>query len=90
MLLLYLLTMAESREQKNSTTLIHDLNQAQFSAWGPYFVETVEIYYFSIKGNNLATYLSRILPFVELEFAPVHPALCTDISKFQDPGSIPV
>lgn len=90
MLLLYLLTMAESRKQKNSAALTHNLNQAQFSAWEPYFAETVEIYYFSIKGNNLATYVSRILPFVELEFAPVHPALCADMSKFQDPGNVPV
>lgn len=36
MLLLYLLRMAESREQKNSAALIHILNQAQFSAWELY------------------------------------------------------
>lgn len=65
MLLLYLLGMAESREQKNTAALIHNLNQAQFSAWELYFMEAVEIYYFSVKGNDLAKYISRILPFVE-------------------------
>ena len=44
MLLLYLLMMAESREQKNSGALIHNLNQAQFSAQESYFIEAVEIY----------------------------------------------
>lgn len=90
MLLLYLLMMAESKEQKNSAALIHNLNQAQFSAWEPYFMEAVDIYYFSVKGNELAKYVSRILPFVELEFAPVYIPLCMDMSKFQDSGNIPV
>lgn len=65
MLLLYLLRVAESREQKNSAALICNLNQAQFSAWELYFMEAVEIYCFSVKGNDLAKYTSRILPFVE-------------------------
>lgn len=90
MLLLYLLMMAESREQKNSTAFIHNLNQAQFSARDPYFMEAVEIYHFSDKSNELAKYVSRILPFVELEFAPVYILLCMDMSKFQDPGNVPV
>lgn len=90
MLLLYLLMMAESREQKNSAPLFHNLNQVQFSAWEPYFMEAVEIYYFSVKGNDLAKYVSRILPFVKLEFAPVYILLCMDMSKFQDLGSVPV
>lgn len=65
MLLLYLLRMAESREQKNSAALNHNLNQAQFGAWELYFMGAVEIYYFSVKGSDLAKYISRILPFVE-------------------------
>lgn len=65
MLLLYLLRMAESREQRNSAALICNLNQAQFSAWELYFIEAVDIYYFSVKGNDLTKYISRIVPFVE-------------------------
>lgn len=90
MLLLYLLRMAESREQKNSTALIHNLNQAQFSAWELYFMESVEIYYFSVKGNDLAKYIRRILPLVKWEFARVCILLYMDMSEFQDPGNVPV
>lgn len=82
MLLLYLLRMAESREQKNSAALIHNLNQAQFGAWELYFMEAVEIYYFSVKGSDLAKYISGILPFVEWEFGPVCTLLYMDMSNF--------
>lgn len=62
MLLLYLLMMAESREQKNGAALIHNLNQAWFSACKPYFTEAADIYCFSVKGNELAKYESSIFP----------------------------
>lgn len=82
MLLLYLLRMAESREQKNSAALNHNLNQAQFGAWELYFMEAVEIYYFSVEGSDLAKYISGILPFVEWEFGPVCTLLYMDMSNF--------
>lgn len=40
--LLYLLMMGESWKQKNNAASIHNLNQTQFSAWEPYFMEVVE------------------------------------------------
>lgn len=89
-MLLYLLKMAESREQKNSAALIHNLNHTQFSAQEPYFMKAVEIYYFCIKGNELAKYIGRILPFVELGFVLVYIILYVGMSKLQHPGNIPV
>lgn len=73
--------MAESREQKNSAALIHNLNHTQFSAYEPCFTKAVEIYCFSVKGNELAKYIGRILPFVELEFVLVYIVFCVGMSK---------
>lgn len=44
-------------------------------------MKAVEIYCFSIKGNELAKYIGRILPFVELEFVLVYVILCVGMSK---------
>ena len=53
-------------------------------------MEAVEIYYFSVKGNEVVKYIRRILPFLELEFVLVYIILCVGMSKLQYPGNIPV